>query len=191
MHFPLLGVVVTDASVANAGARDAQAVSEETCAETKRENRLVRQGKIAMQRVVTMILALGLAATACSDIVAVAKPAPSGHFGPTFVPRFSPRPGGINPSFHPGMPPRPPAGRRYTGGYPPVWAGPVYGDWWWWGAPEPYYWDWQWTAPAEMLGGYCATPQRTCQLIDPAPVGTGCSCRTPSGRGLYRGIVVE
>lgn len=38
------------------------------------------------------------------------------------------------------------------------------------------------------IGGYCATPVRTCALINPAPIGTGCSCRTPGGRA--RGSVV-
>jgi hypothetical protein len=37
-------------------------------------------------------------------------------------------------------------------------------------------------------GGYCATSVRTCALVNPAPVGTGCSCRTNSGRA--RGSVV-
>jgi hypothetical protein len=32
------------------------------------------------------------------------------------------------------------------------------------------------------LGGFCATPVRTCQLYGAAPVGTGCSCRIAGGR---------
>jgi len=38
------------------------------------------------------------------------------------------------------------------------------------------------------IGGQCSTPVRICTLIDPAPLGTGCSCRVPGGRA--RGIVV-
>lgn len=41
-----------------------------------------------------------------------------------------------------------------------------------------------------QAGNYCATPQKTCQLYDPAPVGVGCSCRAPGGEGRYRGAVV-
>ncbi|WP_069881037.1 hypothetical protein [Bosea sp. BIWAKO-01] len=38
------------------------------------------------------------------------------------------------------------------------------------------------------VGGYCATPVRTCALIDPGLVGTGCSCRVSGGRA--RGTVI-
>lgn len=41
---------------------------------------------------------------------------------------------------------------------------------------------------ASSTGGYCATPVRTCALIDRAPVGIGCSCRVPGGRA--RGTVI-
>jgi len=34
-------------------------------------------------------------------------------------------------------------------------------------------------------GGFCRTPQETCELYSAAPVGDGCSC----GHGLYRGYV--
>ena len=37
------------------------------------------------------------------------------------------------------------------------------------------------------IGGFCATPVRTCQLIDVAPIGTGCSCQVAGGRA--RGVV--
>ena len=37
------------------------------------------------------------------------------------------------------------------------------------------------------IGGFCATPVRTCQLIDVAPIGTGCSCQVSGGRA--RGVV--
>ncbi len=37
------------------------------------------------------------------------------------------------------------------------------------------------------IGGFCATPVRTCQLIDVAPIGTGCSCAVSGGRA--RGVV--
>jgi len=36
-------------------------------------------------------------------------------------------------------------------------------------------------------GDYCATPARTCRLIEPGWLGTGCSCRVPGGR--VRGFV--
>jgi hypothetical protein len=39
------------------------------------------------------------------------------------------------------------------------------------------------------VGDFCATPARVCQLITPAVVGGGCSCRAPGG-GRFRGSVV-
>ena len=73
-----------------------------------------------------------------------------------------------------------------------------YDDWGWgWGAtglatgiaigaaaamPAPVY-----ATPAGAVGSYCATPVRTCALINAAPVGTGCSCRVTGGRA--RGTV--
>ena len=64
------------------------------------------------------------------------------------------------------------------GGYDPYYpaAGPIY-------YPEPTY------ESDGPLGDYCATPQKTCQLYDPAPVGIGCSCRAPAGQPRYRGQV--
>ena len=44
------------------------------------------------------------------------------------------------------------------------------------------------TPVSSTVGGYCATAVRTCALTNPAPVGTGCSCRTQGGRA--RGSVV-
>lgn len=44
------------------------------------------------------------------------------------------------------------------------------------------------TPISSTIGGYCATTVRTCALINSAPVGTGCSCRTQGGRA--RGTVV-
>jgi hypothetical protein len=44
------------------------------------------------------------------------------------------------------------------------------------------------TPVSSALGGYCATTVRTCALVNPATVGTGCSCRTSGGRA--RGSVV-
>lgn len=41
-----------------------------------------------------------------------------------------------------------------------------------------------------QLGGFCATPQKTCQLYTPAEVGLGCSCRAPAGLPRFRGTVV-
>ena len=31
-------------------------------------------------------------------------------------------------------------------------------------------------------GGQCSTPVKICTLYEPAPLGTGCSCRVPGGR---------
>jgi hypothetical protein len=41
---------------------------------------------------------------------------------------------------------------------------------------------------ASAIGGQCSTPVRICTLYDPAPLGTGCSCRIPGGHA--RGVVV-
>lgn len=40
------------------------------------------------------------------------------------------------------------------------------------------------------LGNFCETPQKVCQLISPAEIGTGCSCRAPAGLPRFRGAVV-
>jgi hypothetical protein len=100
----------------------------------------------------------------------------------------------------------------YRGGY--AWRYhyrryPYYGGYYNWG--YPYDDDWGWGAAGLAVGAtigaaaastypvyatpvpsasgaYCATPVRTCALINPAPVGTGCSCRTGGGRA--RGTVV-
>jgi hypothetical protein len=32
------------------------------------------------------------------------------------------------------------------------------------------------------IGDFCATPVKTCQLVQPSYVGGGCSCRVPGGR---------
>jgi len=64
-------------------------------------------------------------------------------------------------------------------------------------AAAPYYYDSYlypygyrvYTAPVSgPIGGYCATPVRTCQLIEPSVIGGGCSCRVAGGRA--RGTVV-
>jgi hypothetical protein len=58
-------------------------------------------------------------------------------------------------------------------------------------ATYPYYnypYSTYQTPVASADGGYCATSVRTCALANPAPVGTGCSCRTSGGRA--RGTVV-
>lgn len=93
-------------------------------------------------------------------------------------------------------------GRRYYpgyyyGGYPWGWgaaglaagtaigaaaAYPAYAD-----PAYPIYSD-AYDEPS-AIGGYCATPVRTCALIDQAPVGTGCSCRVAGGRA--RGVVTN
>jgi hypothetical protein len=88
---------------------------------------------------------------------------------------------------------------RY-GRYP--YYGNYYGGWGWGAglvtgsilgaaASYPYYnypYATYQTPVASTVGGYCATPARTCALIDAAPIGTGCSCSTPGGRA--RGTVV-
>jgi hypothetical protein len=61
----------------------------------------------------------------------------------------------------------------------------------WAAATYPYYnypYSTYQTPVASADGGYCATSVRTCALTNPAPVGTGCSCRTSGGRA--RGSVV-
>jgi hypothetical protein len=58
-------------------------------------------------------------------------------------------------------------------------------------ATYPYYnypYSTYQTPVSSASGGYCATSVRTCALINSAPVGTGCSCRTQGGRA--RGTVV-
>jgi hypothetical protein len=42
--------------------------------------------------------------------------------------------------------------------------------------------------PSGGIGLYCQTPVRTCLLINPSDVGSGCSCHVPGGRA--RGVVV-
>ncbi|SCX82100.1 hypothetical protein [Microvirga guangxiensis] len=57
-------------------------------------------------------------------------------------------------------------------------------------ATYPYYgypYSTYQTPVASAAGGYCVTPARTCALTNPAPIGVGCSCRTPGGRA--RGTV--
>jgi hypothetical protein len=56
--------------------------------------------------------------------------------------------------------------------------------------PYPYPYGYRaYAAPvAGPIGGYCATPVRTCQLIEPSVIGGGCSCRVAGGRA--RGTVV-
>lgn len=42
-------------------------------------------------------------------------------------------------------------------------------------------------ATGPMLGNYCATPARTCELNRASPLGYSCSCKVPGGR--VRGLV--
>lgn len=60
---------------------------------------------------------------------------------------------------------------------------------------SPYYYDpyvyrrGVYVTPAYGgIGGFCATPVRTCQLINLSVIGGGCSCRVAGGRA--RGVVV-
>jgi hypothetical protein len=65
-------------------------------------------------------------------------------------------------------------------------AYPYYDSSYYYGSPyysEPYYADPVYVAPVSSgIGGYCATPVRTCALINPAEIGVGCSCRVSGGR---------
>ena len=109
--------------------------------------------------------------------------------------RFSPRPGFI--------------------GRPGYWGRPInrvrWGNRGWWrpglgvglgvGLASAPYWGWDDYYASPLInvgfeggyagfggiGGFCATPVRTCQLIDVAPIGTGCSCQVSGGRA--RGVV--
>jgi hypothetical protein len=81
----------------------------------------------------------------------------------------------------------------YYGGYPyyGVGAGLVTGSIIGAAATYPYYnypYSTYQTPVSSAVGGYCATSVRTCALITPAAVGTGCSCSTSGGRA--RGTVV-
>lgn len=54
---------------------------------------------------------------------------------------------------------------------------------------RPYYAEPYYAAPVSSgIGNYCQTPVRTCQLINPADLGAGCSCRVAGGRA--RGSVI-
>ena len=106
---------------------------------------------------------------------------------------FTPRPGLRQPGWNTGWN-RWDHGRRWNRwnrwGWGPAFAVGV-GGWGWdtwdygWDYPG-YYYDSGPAYASGYLGAYCATPARTCQLYEPAPVGIGCSC---SG-GRYRGTVV-
>jgi hypothetical protein len=123
-----------------------------------------------------------------------------GQFGPNswrgpggWRPGFRPyRPGWIGPAY-------------YRRGYYPYRYGYPYGYGWGWGAAglatglaigaaaapvyaEPVYESPLYETSTGALGGYCATPARTCALINPAEIGIGCSCRIPGGRA--RGTVI-
>ncbi len=72
------------------------------------------------------------------------------------------------------------------------WGG--YGDGGWWGPVAAASAILPFAAAATQvgysdvsLGGYCATPEKTCELYSAAQIGTGCSCRVPGGHA--RGLV--
>jgi hypothetical protein len=144
------------------------------------------------------------------DGAAQAQPRPPMARGPMMRGPAMRAPGYGAPAFRPGMRGYYPGYRRpyYGGGYRRPYYGwgyrsPYYG----WGYRRPYYgWgyghgDWYpWVAPIPIpvpshggpvvaLGDYCRTPARICRLYEPAPVGSGCSCRVQGGRS--RGRVVE
>ncbi len=112
-------------------------------------------------------------------------------------PGFTPRPGFIG---RPGFAGRPVAFNRFnrTGWRNRGWWGPGVGLGLGLGLASAPYWGWDdyysspyigvgFDAGIGGIGGFCSTPVLTCQLYDLAPVGTGCSCRTPVGRA--RGVV--
>lgn len=67
--------------------------------------------------------------------------------------------------------------------YPYYYGAPYYDE------PAYYYRRPYYAAPVSSgVGGYCQTPVRTCQLINPAELGAGCSCRVAGGRA--RGAVI-
>lgn len=83
----------------------------------------------------------------------------------------------------------------------PWYMGGGYGDDWFYAddlVEDPYYGSGYtiraYPGPASTFGpaygDYCATPQKTCLLYQPAEVGLGCSCRAPAGRPRFRGEVV-
>jgi len=61
--------------------------------------------------------------------------------------------------------------------YPYYYGTPYYDE------PAYYYRRPYYSAPVSSgIGDYCRTPVRTCQLINPAEIGVGCSCRVAGGR---------
>ncbi len=113
--------------------------------------------------------------------VAPVAPAPQPGWG---GPR-PPRPPVAQPGFprpHPGHAWRPRPRPHYWG---PAFGGAlvapyVYGQ-------TPYVYDDY--VEDVGYGEYCATRVKTCELYDPAPLGSGCSCRVRGGRA--RGVVVR
>lgn len=68
--------------------------------------------------------------------------------------------------------------------YPYYYGAPYYDEPAYYYYRRPYY-----AAPVSSgVGGYCQTPVRTCQLINPSDLGAGCSCRVAGGRA--RGTVI-
>jgi hypothetical protein len=122
----------------------------------------------------------------------------TGFTGARFAPGFSPRAGFIGRTGFAG---RPVAFNRFNR--------VRWGQRGWWrpgigvgiGLASAPYWGWNDYYDAPLInvgfdggyagfggiGGFCATPVRTCQLIDVAPIGTGCSCQVSGGRA--RGVV--
>ncbi len=126
---------------------------------------------------------------------------PAGFGAARFSPGFTARPGFGQISraryvTRPGLAGRPYAYNRHhrwgRWDHRRGWWGPAVGvgvvGWPWWDDyyAGPYY-GVGYDVGYGGWGGACATPVRVCQLYQPAPVGAGCSCRTPSGRA--RGVV--
>ena len=77
----------------------------------------------------------------------------------------------------------------YWGGYPGLWLGGLgLGLGAGYGYPYGGYGSVYDEPDVGETGAYCATPVRTCLLINPSYVGGGCSCRITGGRA--RGAVV-
>ena len=107
-------------------------------------------------------------------------------------PQIAPQHIAPQPGWSP-RPPRPPVAQPGWGGQQPGWrprpprpAGGYYGGAPYWGgavmAPYGYSQPDVVEDDIEADGDVCVTRVKTCQLYEPAPVGSRCTCRVPGGR---------